>query len=196
MTGGGVLAIGQFATIEEASRAAIVPWESILKDVARDGLIAYLKAASKPKVSKRKRTISISPCNGRTQRPPLATIGSRNISSCPDGTKLNYVLGGRAGSIIIPSNGLILSKKLRENLLSSSTDDEHSWSSKNYSHQSYGSSQYWTPAGVVGVTKTELTQLKERAQTTKRIIKLFGGKKSKISTRFQRTLSLFSLHNM
>ena len=82
-------------------------WESSLEDNARDDLVTHLKEASKPKVSKQKRTISISPCNGRTQRPSLATIGPRNISSCPDGTKPNHTLGGRAGSIVIPSNGLI-----------------------------------------------------------------------------------------
>ena len=124
---GGVLAIGRFATIEEASRAAIVPWESILEDDARVGLVAYLKAASKPKVSKRKRTISISPCNGRTQRPPLTTIGSRNISSFPDGTKMHYLIGGGAGTMSIPSNGLILAKKFRQNLSSPLTDDENAW---------------------------------------------------------------------
>ena len=55
-----MLAIGRFTTIEEATRAVIAPWEYNLKDDAGDDLVAYLKAASKPKISKQKRTIIIS----------------------------------------------------------------------------------------------------------------------------------------
>ena len=159
----GVLAIGRFASKEEASNAPIVRWEVILEDDAREGLVSYLEEASKPKTSKRKRPAGVSPCSGSSERPPLATVLARNIPSCPNGTKLNYLLGGRAGSVNVPSNGLILLRKLSENFLPSPVNDENAWSNKSYNHQSYGSAQYWTQAGVVGITKTELTQLREQA---------------------------------
>ena len=146
--------------MEDAQRATIIPWESILEDDARDDLVAYLKAASKPKVSKRKRTISISPCSGGTQRSPLATIEPRNISLFPDGTTMHYSIGGRAGRMSIPSNGLVLLKKFRQNLLSPPTDDKNAFTSKRYEHSLHGSNQYWTPAWVVGIAKTNLRQLK------------------------------------
>ena len=208
----GVTVFGRFSSMEVAKRADVVRWHVKMDDSFRDGLVRYLEEASRPRASKKKRRAGeISPdgagenrgsCPSRQPlvaiQQPLVLMRQQphpNIAGPPVMPVLHYILDGRAGKMTLPSNGLVLARKLRENLLPPD-EKENDSPQKEYTSEAYGSAQYWAPAGVIGFAKHHLTRLQQRAKVADRWSALFDGKQCRFSNRFLRTLSMFGLHNM
>ena len=149
----GVFVIGRFSSMEAAKRATVVRWHVEMDDHARAGLVQFLEESSKLRSPKKKRVATdISPEDigeNNVPRPPLVAIQrpirpQHNIASS---AVIHYTLDGRAGKRSLPSNGLILVRKLRENLLPGD-GDENACVQKEYVAETYGVVQYWAPVGV------------------------------------------------
>ena len=106
-----------------------------------------------------------------------------------------YTLDGRAGKIILPSNGLILVRKLREGLVPADNVDENTGGRK-YVSVICGPNQCWVPAGITVYAANHLARLQQRAKVFDRWVALFSKKKCLFSNQFLRTLTEFGLHNM
>ena len=78
------------------------------------------------------------------------------------------MLGGRAGKMALPSNGLILVRKLRENILPCTNEDEN-LNHRQYVVESCGPDQCWVPSGIA------LARLQEQAKVVDRWTTLFDG---------------------
>ena len=168
-----VLLLGQFSSLEVARFADVVRWNVAMDEEIRSGFISFLEEASKPKASKKKRSsASISPDDqsegGNTRSiSPLVAIQPRRPDPKPSPSVIYYTLDGRVGKMALPTNGLILERKLRENLLPpayNTIDDENSTVMRSYCPSVYGSAAYWAPTGVVGVPRHHLSRLQARAK--------------------------------
>ena len=192
----GVFAIGRFSSMEVAKRANVIRWEVSMDD-ARAGLVQLLEEFSKHRGSKKKRAAAdTSPEDSRgfpTQRLPLVSIQPPQSGNEPPAT-IYYMLGGRAGKMALPSNGLILLRKLRENLLPCDDEENEMRARKEFIVGGYGPTQCWVPVGTEVVAKHQLTRLRQQAKVASQWNSLFDGKQCKLSNRFLRTLSEFGLH--
>ena len=87
-------------------------------------------------------------------------------------------MGGQAGKITLPSNGLLLARKLRENLLLQEIKHElkNLTTQKEYAVEAYGPGQYWDNVVITGYTKHHLTHLQQRANVAECWAACFDGK--------------------
>ena len=130
--------------MEVEKRANVVQWEVAIDDHARVGLVQFLEKSSKHRGSKLKRAAAdISPEDSGgcpTQRLLLVSIQPQQSGNEPPAT-IYYMLGGRAGNMALPSNGLILMRKLRENLLPCDNEENEMRAQKEFIVGGYGPTQ-------------------------------------------------------
>jgi len=162
---------GRFSSMEAAKRAHVVRWTILMHPQVRAGLVCFLKDASKPKVSKKKRpVIDISPDNAGENdenRPPLRSLVAIQPLQPRDEPPavIHYTLGGRAGKMTVPSNGLLLVKKLRQNLEPLTYTDtditKRKRDNKRFRIAVFGSVSVWVPTGSSLVASNHLSRLEE-----------------------------------
>ena len=119
-------------SIDAARRVDVVPWHIALDEQVRVRLVQFLEEESKPKPLKRKRTVSdVSPDESKRlplSQPSVSIQSQQNIQSPQNKAEppvIYYVLDGRAGTMVLPFNDLILVRKLREKLLPCTNEDEN-----------------------------------------------------------------------
>jgi len=191
--------IGRFSSFEEGRRAHVVRWNISMDDGVRAGLVTCLEGISRRRAKKRKSAAAdVSPDEGGesiADRQPLVAVQVQPPPEKPS-TVIYYILNGRVGKMVIPSNGLLIESKLRKNLLPGDDGDENALATRNYVTGSHGSNQCWIPAGSTAYPSNHLTHLKKQAKIVANWQALFDGGQCLFSERFIRTLSQFSLHNM
>ena len=104
-----------------------------------------------------------------------------------------YTLYERTGKIILPSNGLVLVRKLWEGLVMANSIDKNMGGGK-YVSIICRPNQGWVSIGITDYTENHLTCLQQQANIVDWWITLFSKKQYHFSNRFLRTLTEFGLH--
>ena len=103
--------------MEVENHANAIPWYVTMNKDISTGMVCFLKKASRQK--KKRLVIVVSQETDKTQPPrqPLITTQQPGLNRNQLSTVMHYTLNGRAGNTTLPSNDLLLVRKLRENLL-------------------------------------------------------------------------------
>ena len=103
----------------------------------------------------------------------------------------------------LPDGRFILKRNFVEKLLpwareeeAVARNDENSTITRKYCLLTHDSTSYWAPDGIVGVPENKLVCLWKQAKVAINWLHLFAGQRCWCLSRFLRTLSEFSLHNM
>ena len=205
--GGRTLLLGRFSSMEAAKRAKVVPWHVEMGDSARSGLIKYHEDSQK--ASKKRPAVDVSPDEegvaneNSPPRPPLVSIQpsttAQQVKQSPTPSVIHYVLDGRAGKMAIPANGLLLVRKMRENLEPLTYTDTEEAKYKRvrtrFTAASYGSVSVWIPARASLVGSNHLSRIECESSRSRRFYRRFSKKQCMLSPASMRVITAFSLHN-
>ena len=195
--------VGRFSSMETAMRAVVTPWHIAMDEKVRAGLVGFLEEESRKK--KKQPAVDVSPDDTEATdenyppQQPLVNVQPRQSRVDIQQQTIHYTLEGRAGKIAVPSNGLLLVRKLRENLEPLTYTDTNKTRrnriNKRFRIAVFGCVSLWVPVGASLVRSNHLSRLQKDSAGICRFYSRFNGKRCKLSATSMRVLTAFGLHN-